>query len=245
MPRAPDPRVEEAHSMFMQKMPMVEIACKLEIPEGTVRRWKHTYKWDSERSGKRSERSENAQGAPPGNKNAIGNKGGSAPKGNKNAVKTGEFEKIFFNTLAEEEKQLINILPTDKETLLLQEIKLLTIRERRMLERIEELRKFDFTVVKRREGTEKDKYTGLEEHQATLGQIQSVEDALTRVQARKQKAIDSLHKFGYDDAHLDLEVMKVELAIMKQDSSEEDTSDDGFLDALNASTAQIWGEDDV
>lgn len=245
MPRAPDPRVEEAHSMFMQKMPMVEIARKLEIPEGTVRRWKHTYKWDNERSGKRSERSENAQGAPPGNKNAIGNKGGSAPKGNKNAVKTGEFEKIFFNTLAEEEKQLINILPTDKETLLLQEIKLLTIRERRMLERIEELRKFDFTVVKRREGTEKDKYTDLGEHQATLGQIQSIEDALTRVQARKQKAIDSLHKFGYDDAHLDLEVMKVELAIMKQDSSEEDTSDDGFLDALNASTAQIWGEDDV
>lgn len=114
-----------------------------------------------------------------------------------------------------------------------------------MLERIEELRKFDFTVVKRREGTEKDKYTDLGEHQATLGQIQSIEDALTRVQARKQKAIDSLHKFGYDDAHLDLEVMKVELAIMKQDSSEEDTSDDGFLDALNASTAQIWGEDDV
>lgn len=245
MPRAPDPRVEEARNMFLRKIPMVEIARKLDVPEGTVRRWKHTYKWDNERSKKNSERSDNSQGAPPGNKNAVGNKGGSAPKGNKNAVKTGEFEKIFFDTLAEEEKKLINILPVDKETLLFQEIKLLTVRERRMLKRIEELRSLNFTVVKRREGTEKDKYTDLEEHQATLGQIQSIEDALTRVQARKQRAIETLHKFGFDDARLNLEVMKIELAIMKEDGPDDVTADDGFMDALNASAEEIWGEDDV
>lgn len=254
MARVPDARYEQAYELFKQGKKLVEIASQLNLPDSTVRRWKCTHKWDSERSDNKNERSERKRGGqpgnhnatgPPGNKNAVGNKGGAAPKGNKNAVKTGEFEKIFFDTLAEEEKNLINILPVDKETLLLQEIKLLTVRERRMLKRIEELRNLNFTAVKRRERTEKDKYTDLEEHQATLGQIQSIEDALTRVQARKQRAIETLHKFGFDDARLDLEVMKIELAIMKEDGSDDVTADDGFMDALNASAEQIWGEDDV
>lgn len=39
-------------------MKLVEIASQLNLPEGTVRRWKCTHKWDSERSDKNSERSE-------------------------------------------------------------------------------------------------------------------------------------------------------------------------------------------
>ena len=38
-------------------MKLVDIAHKLSLPEGTVRRWKSTYKWDGERSDKKSERS--------------------------------------------------------------------------------------------------------------------------------------------------------------------------------------------
>ena len=37
---------------------LVEIANRLNLPEGTVRRWKCTHKWDSERSDKNSERSD-------------------------------------------------------------------------------------------------------------------------------------------------------------------------------------------
>lgn len=39
-------------------MKLVDIAHQLNTPEGTVRRWKSTYKWDSERSDKKSERSD-------------------------------------------------------------------------------------------------------------------------------------------------------------------------------------------
>lgn len=40
---------------------------------GTVRRWKCTHKWDSERSDKKSERSpKKKRGAQPGNKNSHG-----------------------------------------------------------------------------------------------------------------------------------------------------------------------------
>ena len=58
MARAPDERVQKAHDLYKQGMKLVEIANQLNIPDGTVRRWKSTYKWDSERSEKKSERSQ-------------------------------------------------------------------------------------------------------------------------------------------------------------------------------------------
>ena len=91
---------------------------------------------------------------------------------------------------------------------------------------------------------EKDKETDLKEYQGKLGQIQAIEDALTRVQARKQKAIDSLHRFGFDDARLEIELMKLDLAAMKMDHQETETQDDGFLDALNAEAGGLWGDAD-
>ena len=72
---------------------MVEIAKQLDLPEGTVRRWKCTYKWD--RDNKASARNgteanvRNKGGAPKGNQNAAGNRGGRAPKGNQNARRWG------------------------------------------------------------------------------------------------------------------------------------------------------------
>ena len=58
MARAPDPRIEQAKELYRKGMKLVEIASQLNLPEGTVRRWKHSYNWDSERSDKKRERSE-------------------------------------------------------------------------------------------------------------------------------------------------------------------------------------------
>ena len=58
MARAPDPRIEQAKALYKKGMKLVEIASQLNLPEGTVRRWKHSYNWDNERSDKKSERSE-------------------------------------------------------------------------------------------------------------------------------------------------------------------------------------------
>ena len=253
MPRKPDERIEKAKEMFLKGLKLVEIASQLNLPEGTVRRWKSTHKWDSERSDKKSERSERKKGGQPGNKNAAGH-GGTGPPGNKNAVKTGEFETLFFDTLNQEEKKLLNAIPCDKEQLLLQEIQLLTIRERRMLKRIELLKESDefaddtiagMSVVKYTSGTEKGKQTELKEYQGILGQIQTIEDALTRVQARRQRAIEALHKFGYDDAHLELEAMRLEFEMLKQDGQTEEQEDDGFMDAMNAQAKETWESFDV
>ena len=46
VPRKPDSRIEQAKVMFLDGMKLVEIASQLELPEGTVRRWKSTHNWD-------------------------------------------------------------------------------------------------------------------------------------------------------------------------------------------------------
>ena len=58
MPRQPDERYEQAKEMYLRGLKLVEISKNLEIPEGTVRRWKSTHNWDNERSDKKSERSD-------------------------------------------------------------------------------------------------------------------------------------------------------------------------------------------
>lgn len=92
MARAPDKRIEQANEMYLQGQKLVEIASQLNLPEGTVRRWKCTHKWDNERSGKKSERSHRKKGGQPGNKNAVGC---GAPNQNRNAEKYGFFSKYL------------------------------------------------------------------------------------------------------------------------------------------------------
>lgn len=115
VPRKPDERIEQAKEMFLNGMKLVEIASQLNIPEGTVRRWKSTHKWDSERSDKKSERSHKKnRGGQKGNKNAVGH-GGTGPPENKNAEKHGFFSKYLpeetFSIIQEiEEKKPLDIL---------------------------------------------------------------------------------------------------------------------------------------
>lgn len=253
MARAPDPRIEQAKAMCLKGMKLVEIASQLNLPEGTVRSWKNRYKWDCNVAKEKRNVAKRKKGGQPGNQNATG------PPENKNAVKTGEFEALFFDTLDVDEQKLIQTVQPDKEQLLLQEIQLLTVRERRMLKRINQLRMLErqdptsdsdsetvppgMSVTEYSSGIEKGKLTELKKYEGILGQIQSIEDALTRVQARKQKAIETLHKFGYDDAKLELATMQLEFAMLKQDNVDENTTDDGFLDAINATAAEVWGNE--
>ncbi len=57
MARAPNEKVKKAYELFKEGYKLVDISKELDIPSGTVRRWKKTYNWDNERSDKNSERS--------------------------------------------------------------------------------------------------------------------------------------------------------------------------------------------
>lgn len=106
MSRKPDERIEQARELYLKGLKLVDISKRLDLPEGTVRRWKSTYKWDNERSDKQSERSDKNKGAQPGNKNASGH---GAPKKNSNAEKHGLFRKY----LPKEAFSIIENMPED------------------------------------------------------------------------------------------------------------------------------------
>ena len=102
MARAPDERASKAHDLYKQGKKLIDIANELGLPPGTVRRWKSTYKWDSERSEMKTS-VRKRKGGQPNNKNAVGNCGGGPP-GNKKAEKYGFFSKY----LPEETKEIFD-----------------------------------------------------------------------------------------------------------------------------------------
>lgn len=114
MPKKLDERYDKAYEMYQQGFKLVEIASQLDLPEGTVRRWKSTHKWESERSDKESERSHKRKGGQPGNKNATG------PPRNQNARKHG----LFAKWLPEEINEIIREMPDDQLDILWHNIQL-------------------------------------------------------------------------------------------------------------------------
>lgn len=147
-----------------------------------------------------------------GNTNSIGNKGGHAPEGNKNAVTTGEYENIYKDVLDTDELELYNNIKTDnREQLLIDEYKILTIREKRMLKRISELKQRgkDMTINFIRNKKSKSETETVTDAEPTLNMIQRIEDGLTRVQEAKRKVLESLAKLNIseDDRTLNVNLL--------------------------------------
>lgn len=229
MARARSPTSLEAEKLYDHGngLKLVEIAEKLKVPDGTVRRWKNTYDWDGKAKKKESERSEkipnvrNKGGAPKGSRNAIGH---GAPEGNQNALKHGAYSKVYWDTLDDDEKELIDDMPTDEEEILIGQIQLFTVRERRIMQAINKYRKQKEPVAlygvmrtedKRTFADEEEKqlYNEAVERKVMSGDrlpgekytlqtqtenkdnlIARLEKELTSVQNAKNRAVDSLIK---------------------------------------------------
>ena len=188
MARAPDSRIEQAEAMYRKGIKLVEIASQLNLPEGTVRRWKCTHKWDNERSDKKSERSQRKKGGQPGNQNAVGNEGG-APDLNKNAEKYGFFSKY----LPEETVSIIQEMPTDPLDILWDQVQIAYAAIIRA-QSIMYVRDRDDKTIER-VGIKKGKISGEE------WEVQQAWDKhgnFLQAQARAQKTLESLIK-QYDE----------------------------------------------
>lgn len=132
-----------------------------------------------------------------GNQNAIGNSGGHGTEGNKNAVTTGEYENIFSSVLDDDENDIMKGSSKGTRATLLEELKILTIREKRMLSRIKTLKdkNRDLTITK----MQKNQENNSTEAQNTLLLINKIEDGLTRVQESKRRMLDLLYRIECDD----------------------------------------------
>lgn len=230
MARARSPNSIEAEEMYKRGMKLVDIAKKLDVPASTVRRWKSTQNWDGDAKKKKNERSQkkktNARhkGGQPGNKNAVGNKGGPLKPGDKIAEKHGAYSSVYWDVLDESEKDMIEDIPMDEEMLLIEQIQLFAVRERRIMMAINKYRNqkepvslygFVRTESKRTFETPEDKSLYEERIQEKINEkerlpgdsynmestmenkdnmIARLEKELSTVQSKKTKAIEALAK---------------------------------------------------
>ena len=137
---------DRGYTLYKKGMKDKEIAEKIGVPLNTVKSWATRYWKDGKVATKAKPAtkpevatSPRKAGAPKGNVNAVGNKGG-APFGNTNAMKHGGYSTIWASSLTEAEREALEELEdADEETILVEEIRLLTIREARIMKRIKEL----------------------------------------------------------------------------------------------------------
>lgn len=245
MARGPDERVNKAFDLYKQGLKLVEIASQLNIPDGTIRRWKHTYKWDSERSENQSERSRK-KGGQPKNKNAKNNKGGSAPKENKNAEKHGFFSKWLPEETAEIMKSIQKLDPLD---ILWDNIQLqytAIIRAQRLMYVKDQ---DDVTTTKIGEGysdsgsSEKWEVQQAWDKHATFLNAQS--RAMKTLEGMIKQYDELLHKnwdLATEEQKQRINKLKIDIAKAKEDDTES-TENDGFIDALSGKVDEIWQEE--
>ena len=207
-----------------------EIAKRLGISPSLVRKWKHLDAWEARPRRKR--------GGQPGNKNAVGNRGGGAPPGNKNAWKNGMYESLWMSQIAAEHKFKLMQMETDPREILLNEIRLLELREHNALkymndimngwdsEHVEE----KFEAYKEEVGERPEfedgylKMVPVIEHrlelkerkvkkQPMLERLLAIENALSTIQGRKTRCIALLDQF--DRNELTTEELKVRIEKMQ------------------------------
>ncbi len=273
-------------------MKLKDIAVALYVGETQIRKWKSLDKWDAKLKGNvTNETNEskgnvtNRGGAPKGNKNAVGNKGGApkgnqnamgnrggagGPPGNKKAVTTGEYEAIWLDALQPDEQELIAQVTTDPIQQADEAITLLTIRERRMLQRIQSLmeglsekeRRVLWELKEIKEAIPvHDEKTGVtktipvtrtelvesqieEKEYRKIDDIIKLEEALTRVQDKKLKAIDLKNRFMDEEKLMRIEKLKNEIAALKRDDPDDDEVDglDSLAKAIEESKKLLAGE---
>ena len=147
-------KAEQIYNENKRTIKLTDIAQQLGVSPSKVRKWKTLDNWDGKTTAatdakkKQVERSTSKKGnapqktappekkkhgAPIGNKNAVGNSGGGAPYGSHNALTHGGYSKIYWDTLDDTEREMIEGVPYDEEELLINQIRLFDVRERRLM----------------------------------------------------------------------------------------------------------------
>lgn len=170
------------------------------------------------------------KGAPSENKNA---EGAGAPEGNKNAEKHGAYSSVYWDVLEPDELEMINGIPTDEELLLMEQIQLFAVRERRIMKAInkytaakggqyvsgvtsfEEKRKCkdqeeedNYKEAVRKKVKKGERLPG-ERHSiqtsigSTIDLVSRIEKELTSVQSKKTKAIEALSKLHMEKKRIE------------------------------------------
>lgn len=224
--------------MYLKGMKLVEIASQLNLPEGTIRSWKNRQKWDCNIANEKCNVAKRKKGGQPGNHNAKG-----GPPGNSKAEKHGLFRKY----LPPETFSIIQEMPKDPLDVLWDQIQIAYAAIIRAQQIMYVMDQDDKTVEKI---GHKDGDTVTEERWE-VQQAWDKQANFLKSQARAQGELRSLIK-QYDEMlhknwELATEEQKARIDVMRAKANlneEEETADDGFLDALAESAAGDWPDEE-
>jgi uncharacterized protein YjcR len=284
MAKARSPDRDKAFNLWRESggnLALKEIADQLGVSEGTIRSWKNRDKWDFQNSATlqnsecnvaekkcnvakksgapRGNKNAKGHGAPVGNQNGLGNNGGP-PKRNKNAVTTGEFETIWLDCLTDDEQYLYEKINTDELAQVEEAIRLTTLRERRMLKRIQDLMNGLSEKARSIVLVNKTKKEFIQVHDEKTGQMKVVntskpelaiqtideteyrkiddilklEEALTRIQDKKSKQIQLKHNLEFDKKRIELEEKRVEIMAKKHNLEQAPPEAIQFIDDIGS-----------
>ena len=261
MARSPNQKAEKARELYKGGMKLVEIASQLEVPAGTVRRWKSTYHWDgeqqSERSEKKSERSESKKSVM---KKAVADEVKQVIQNTDLTDKqqlfcihyircfnaTKAYQKAYgcgYTTAVTNGPALLGNTRIKEEILQLKQDRL----NREFLSESDIFQKYmdiafadinDFVDISAGFVTAKDGIDG-----TIVSEVSNTQSGVKIKLADRMKALQWL------TYHMDLatEKQKAEIALLKakvQTDDGEEIADDGFLDALNGTAAEDWGDEE-
>lgn len=196
-----------------------KLADALGVNYKTLRDWKSKDRWDEAVPRKK-------RGGQPGNKNSKGKKNAAgshkgAPTGNKNAEKDGAYSAVFLDSLTGEEKELIEKTPLEVRAALEHEMKVLKFRENKILSKIAEYEAAEEGAVYLSATTEMrgKNNTTIRFSDSAFKRIQSLQEALYKVQGRIAKITDSLRALEESTARLELERQRLEILRMRAANS--------------------------
>lgn len=225
---------DDAYNDWQSGMKAKALADKYEVSINTVKSWINRWrkqepkKKDASKSSKRMHPSEEKvhpkkRGAPVGNTNAKGNKGG-APPGNTNNYRHG----FYYDVLDAEEQAFLDANEQIIEAQeLLNELRLLEIKERRLLRDLAELRAAPTglalqSVTKFKKDTSTTAISVKE-------YIIRLETLLTQAQRGRMRCIRDLHQIKMDLEKLQL--MKVQAGI-GENNTEDEAAQEVLLKAI-------------
>ena len=242
-------------------MKLVEIASQLEVPAGTVRRWKSTYHWDSEQQNERSEKkSERSESKKSVMKKAVADEVKQVIQNTDLTDKqqlfcihyircfnaTKAYQKAYgcgYATAVTNGPALLGNTRIKEEILQLKQDRL----NREFLNESDIFQKYmdiafadinDFVDISAGFVTAKDGIDG-----TIVSEVSNTQSGVKIKLADRMKALQWLTD------HMDLatEKQKAEIALLKakvQTDDGEEIADDGFLDALNGTAAEDWGDEE-
>lgn len=261
MARSPNEKAEKARELYKGGMKLVEIASQLDVPAGTVRRWKSTYHWDgeqqSERSEKKSERSESKKSVT---EKAVADEVKQVIQNTDLTDKqqlfcihyircfnaTKAYQKAYgcdYTTAMVNGSQLLRNPKVKDEILRLKQDRL----NREFLSESDIFQKYmdiafadinDFVDISAGFVTAKYGIDG-----TIVSEVSNTQSGVKIKLADRMKALQWLSD------HMDLatEKQKAEIALLKakvQTDDGDEVVDDGFLEALNGTAAEDWGDEE-